>query len=124
MHCHRKKLVIIDVKVAFVASIDLTSLGAVADVAEHLAARWHEVTGEWLVPCPPPPPAGEHEVQVIRAGRRRSTTSCRGDFRMLAALPSASASASTARRTPAASAPPKKERKQPGRALAWVCASE
>jgi phosphatidylserine/phosphatidylglycerophosphate/cardiolipin synthase-like enzyme len=93
MHCHHEKLVIIDGEVAFVGGIDLTSLGgdrfdtsdhpvrgrlgwhdassrvrgpAVADVAAHFAARWRETTGEQLEPTPPPAPAGELELQVVR----------------------------------------------------------
>jgi phosphatidylserine/phosphatidylglycerophosphate/cardiolipin synthase-like enzyme len=73
MHCHHEKLAVIDGKVAYVGGIDLTSLGGdrldssihpargavgwhdassrmegpvVADVAAHIALRWHEVTGE------------------------------------------------------------------------------
>jgi len=93
MHCHHEKLVIVDDQVAFVGGIDLTSLAgdrydssdhpfqgrrgwhdaasrlegpAVADVAEHFALRWRETTGERLDRSPPPPPAGEHAVQVVR----------------------------------------------------------
>ncbi|HEY5333550.1 MAG TPA: hypothetical protein VIJ21_08390, partial [Solirubrobacterales bacterium] len=111
MHCHHEKLVIVDGKVAFVGGIDLTSLGgdrfdsddhpargkigwhdastrlegpAVADVADHFAARWHEVTGERLPPTPPPPPAGEHEVQVIRTVPEKIYDFLpQGDFRIL-----------------------------------------
>jgi phosphatidylserine/phosphatidylglycerophosphate/cardiolipin synthase-like enzyme len=73
MHCHHEKLAVIDGKTAYVGGIDLTSLGGdrldsldhpargalgwhdassrvagplVADVAGHIALRWHEVTGE------------------------------------------------------------------------------
>ena len=93
MHCHHEKLVIIDGEVAFVGGIDLTSLGgdrfdtsdhpmhgrlgwhdastrvrgpAVADVADHFGARWRETTGEQLEPTPPPAPAGDVELQVVR----------------------------------------------------------
>ena len=93
MHCHHEKLVIIDGQHAFVGGIDLTSyagdrldssehpargsLGwhdagthirgpAVADVAEHFAVRWYEVTGEQLPEPSPPDPAGELELQVVR----------------------------------------------------------
>ena len=82
-----------DGEVAFVGGIDLTSLGgdrfdtsdhpmrsrlgwhdassgvhgpAVADVAAHFAARWRAVTGEQVEQTPPPPPAGEIELQVVR----------------------------------------------------------
>jgi phosphatidylserine/phosphatidylglycerophosphate/cardiolipin synthase-like enzyme len=93
MHCHHEKLVIVDGEVAFVGGIDLTSLGgdrfdtsdhlmrgrlgwhdassrvrgpAVADVAAHFAARWREVTGEHVEETPPPAPAGDVELQVVR----------------------------------------------------------
>jgi phosphatidylserine/phosphatidylglycerophosphate/cardiolipin synthase-like enzyme len=92
-HCHHEKLVVVDGELAFVGGIDLTSyagdrldtpahsargsLGwhdattrirgpAVADVAEHFRLRWHEVTGEQLPAVPPPGPAGEIELQVVR----------------------------------------------------------
>jgi phosphatidylserine/phosphatidylglycerophosphate/cardiolipin synthase-like enzyme len=111
MHCHHEKLVIVDGKVAFVGGIDLTSLGgdrfdsadhpargkigwhdassrlegpAVADVADHFAARWHEVTGERLASTPPPPRVGDHEVQVIRTVPEKSYAFLpQGDFRIL-----------------------------------------
>jgi phosphatidylserine/phosphatidylglycerophosphate/cardiolipin synthase-like enzyme len=93
MHCHHEKLVIVDGETAFVGGIDLTSLGgdrfdtrehpargrlgwhdasarlrgpAVADVAEHFASRWREVTGEDLGLTPAPADAGEITVQVAR----------------------------------------------------------
>ncbi len=93
MHCHHEKLVIVDSEVAFVGGIDLTSLGgdrydsnthplrtglgwhdassrlrgpAVADVQAHFAARWKELSGEQLAGQPPPAPAGDHELQVLR----------------------------------------------------------
>ncbi|MGI8506877.1 MAG: phospholipase D-like domain-containing protein, partial [Solirubrobacteraceae bacterium] len=93
MHCHHEKLVIVDGEVAFVGGIDLTSLGgdrfdtgdhpmrgrlgwhdassrvrgpAVGDVAAHFAARWREVTGDQIEDTPPPPPAGDVELQVVR----------------------------------------------------------
>ncbi len=73
MHCHHEKLAVIDGKAAYVGGIDLTSLAGdrldtrehpargdigwhdvssriagpvVADVADHIAMRWLEVTGE------------------------------------------------------------------------------
>jgi phosphatidylserine/phosphatidylglycerophosphate/cardiolipin synthase-like enzyme len=110
MHCHHEKLVIVDGEIAFVGGIDLTSLGgdrfdsgehpargkigwhdvssrlegpAVADVAEHFASRWHEVTGERLA-ATSPPPVGEHEVQVIRTVPEKIYDFLpRGDFRIL-----------------------------------------
>lgn len=111
MHCHHEKIVIVDREVAFVGGIDLTSLGgdrfdsaahpargktgwhdvasrlegpAVADVAEHFASRWQEVTGERLPATSPPPPAGTHEVQVLRTVPERIYDFLpRGDFRIL-----------------------------------------
>ena len=93
MHCHHEKLVIVDGEVAFVGGIDLTSLAgdrydttvhvardklgwhdgsarlqgtAVADVAEHFACRWREVTGEDLGAAPVPATVGDTTVQVVR----------------------------------------------------------
>jgi phosphatidylserine/phosphatidylglycerophosphate/cardiolipin synthase-like enzyme len=111
MHCHHEKLVIVDGEVAFVGGIDLTSLGgdrfdsgehpargkigwhdassrlegpAVADVADHFASRWHEVTGERLPSTPPPAPVGGHEVQVIRTVPEKIYDFLpQGDFRIL-----------------------------------------
>ena len=111
MHCHHEKLVIVDGEVAFVGGIDMTSLGgdrfdsgehpargkigwhdassrlegpAVADVAEHFAARWREVTGERLASTPPPPAVGEHEVQVVRTVPEKIYDFLpQGDFRIL-----------------------------------------
>jgi phosphatidylserine/phosphatidylglycerophosphate/cardiolipin synthase-like enzyme len=111
MHCHHEKLVIVDGEVAFVGGIDLTSLGgdrfdsgdhpargrigwhdassrlegpAVADVADHFASRWHEVTGERLASVPPSRPVGGHEVQVIRTVPEKIYDFLpQGDFRIL-----------------------------------------
>jgi phosphatidylserine/phosphatidylglycerophosphate/cardiolipin synthase-like enzyme len=56
----------------------------VADVANHFATRWLEVTGERLPRTPPPPPRGEHEVQVIRTVPEKIYDSLpQGDFRIL-----------------------------------------
>ncbi|HEY2005213.1 MAG TPA: phospholipase D family protein [Solirubrobacteraceae bacterium] len=92
-HCHHEKTVVIDGQVAFVGGIDLTDdagdrydtsehqarrqLGwhdvasrlegpAVADVAAHFRVRWEEVAGEQLPATPPPAPAGDSTVQVVR----------------------------------------------------------
>ena len=92
-HCHHEKTVVIDGELAFVGGIDMTDdagdrfdtqlhtarreLGwhdvatrlqgpAVADVAEHFRTRWRELTGEDLPATPPPAPAGESTVQVVR----------------------------------------------------------
>jgi len=111
MHCHHEKLVIVDGELAFVGGIDLSLLGgnrldtpehpprgslgwhdaaarlrgpAVADVADHFALRWRDVTGEELTPPPRPAPAGELEVQVVRTVPNRIYPSLRrGDFRIL-----------------------------------------
>jgi phosphatidylserine/phosphatidylglycerophosphate/cardiolipin synthase-like enzyme len=113
MHCHHEKLVIVDGEVAFVGGIDLTSLGgdrfdtsdhpmrarlgwhdassrvrgpAVADVAAHFAARWHEVAGEQLEATPPPAAAGDVELQVVRTiPEKIYAFSPHGDFRILEA---------------------------------------
>jgi phosphatidylserine/phosphatidylglycerophosphate/cardiolipin synthase-like enzyme len=92
-HCHHEKTIVVDGERAFVGGIDLTDeagdrfdssrhgarrrLGwhdvasslrgpAVADVADHFALRWHELTGERLESAPPADPAGNHTVQVVR----------------------------------------------------------
>jgi phosphatidylserine/phosphatidylglycerophosphate/cardiolipin synthase-like enzyme len=111
MHCHHEKLVIVDGEIAFVGGIDLTTLGgdrfdsgdhpargsigwhdassrlegpAVADVAEHFASRWHEVTGERLPSTSPPAPVGGHEVQVVRTVPEKIYDFLpQGDFRIL-----------------------------------------
>jgi phosphatidylserine/phosphatidylglycerophosphate/cardiolipin synthase-like enzyme len=114
MHCHHEKLVIVDGEIAFVNGIDLTTLAgdrydtrehpvrgglgwhdvgtclrgpAVADVAEHFAARWREVDGT-PAPAPPPdvPPAGGSEVQVLRTiPERVYDFAPRGEFGILEA---------------------------------------
>src|SRR5207248_3747065 len=94
MHCHHEKLVVVDDRVAFVGGIDLTSYAGdrldanhhpargelgwhdaaarlegpvVADVAEHFALRWREVTGEALAaPAHGPAAAGGLDVQLVR----------------------------------------------------------
>jgi phosphatidylserine/phosphatidylglycerophosphate/cardiolipin synthase-like enzyme len=111
MHCHHEKLLVVDGEVAFVGGIDLSLLGgdrrddpshpargtlgwhdaaarvegpAVADVAEHLALRWHEVTDERLEPPTPRAPAGGHELQVVRTVPNGSYEALpQGDFRIL-----------------------------------------
>jgi phosphatidylserine/phosphatidylglycerophosphate/cardiolipin synthase-like enzyme len=113
MHCHHEKLIIVDGEVAFVGGIDLTSLGgdrfdtsdhlmrgrlgwhdassrvrgpAVADVEAHFAARWREVTGEQLEEAPPPAPAGDVELQVVRTVPDKIYEFLpQGDFRILEA---------------------------------------
>lgn len=113
MHCHHEKLVIVDDEVAFVGGIDLTSLGgdrfdtsdhpmrgrlgwhdassrvrgpAVADVARHFAIRWREVSGEQVEAAPPPAPAGNVELQVVRTVPDKVYDFLpQGDFRILEA---------------------------------------
>jgi phosphatidylserine/phosphatidylglycerophosphate/cardiolipin synthase-like enzyme len=92
MHCHHEKIALIDGRVAFVGGIDLTSLAGdrldtsehpargaigwhdassriegplVADVADHVALRWREVTGEQLEPVETRA-AGTIEAQFVR----------------------------------------------------------
>ncbi|HSD81281.1 MAG TPA: phosphatidylserine/phosphatidylglycerophosphate/cardiolipin synthase family protein, partial [Solirubrobacteraceae bacterium] len=93
LHCHHEKLVVVDDEVAFVGGVDLTDLGGdrwdtpghpargrlgwhdvgtrlrgpvVADVAEHVDARWTAVTGEPLAAVTRPGPAGDVRVQLVR----------------------------------------------------------
>src|SRR5947209_3305679 len=92
-HCHHEKTLIVDGELAFVSGIDITDyagdrydtgdhparrrLGwhdvgtrvrgpAVADVHDHFALRWRELTGEQLERPGPPASAGTHTVQVVR----------------------------------------------------------
>jgi phosphatidylserine/phosphatidylglycerophosphate/cardiolipin synthase-like enzyme len=117
--------VIVDGEVAFVGGIDLTSLGgdrfdisdhvmrgrlglheassrvkgaAVADIAAHFAARWREVTGEHIEQTPPPAPAGEVDLQVVRTVPEKIYDLLpRGDFRIVEAYTRALRSVSQAR---------------------------
>jgi phosphatidylserine/phosphatidylglycerophosphate/cardiolipin synthase-like enzyme len=110
MHCHHEKLVIVDGELAFVGGIDLSLLGgdrldtqqhpargsvgwhdaaarlrgpAVADVADHFALRWRDVTGEELPATTPPEAAGDHEVQLVRTVPEHVYPSLHdGDFRI------------------------------------------
>jgi phosphatidylserine/phosphatidylglycerophosphate/cardiolipin synthase-like enzyme len=123
MHCHHEKLVVVDDRVAFVGGIDLTSYAGnrldarehpargeigwhdaaarlegpvVADVAEHFALRWHEVTGETLPAPRAVEPAGETEVQLLQTVPERVYDALpRGDFRILEAYTAALRGAST-----------------------------
>ena len=112
LHCHHEKLVVVDDRVAFVGGIDLTSYAGdrfdasdhpargeigwhdaavrlegpvVADVAEHFALRWREVTGETHAPpSPAPAAAGRLDVQLVRTVPERIYDALpRGDFRIL-----------------------------------------
>jgi phosphatidylserine/phosphatidylglycerophosphate/cardiolipin synthase-like enzyme len=110
-HCHHEKTIVIDGQVAFVGGIDMTDFGgdrndsslhaaqrrlgwhdvgtrlrgpAVADVRDHFAMRWKEVTGETLPGETPPAPCGEHTVQVIRTVAEDMYERVpHGDFRIL-----------------------------------------
>ena len=113
IHCHHEKLIVVDDQIAFVGGIDLTELGGdrfdqsqhlarhklgwhdissrlrgpiVADVAEHFAFRWREVTGERLPALAPAPRAGEHTVQFVRTVPQGVYERLpRGDYRILEA---------------------------------------
>jgi phosphatidylserine/phosphatidylglycerophosphate/cardiolipin synthase-like enzyme len=113
MHCHHEKLVVIDDRVAFVGGIDLTTYAGdrydspaheargtlgwhdvacrvrgpiVADVAEHFRQRWHDVTGDELVPPKRQRRAGAIEVQAVRTVPEHLYGSIPGgDFRILEA---------------------------------------
>lgn len=110
-HCHHEKTVVIDGQLAFVGGIDMTDFGgdrndssehrarrrlgwhdvgtrlrgpAVADVRDHFALRWKELTGETLAGGPAPEPCGEHTVQVIRTVAEGMYERLpHGDFRIL-----------------------------------------
>jgi phosphatidylserine/phosphatidylglycerophosphate/cardiolipin synthase-like enzyme len=110
-HCHHEKIVIVDGQVAFVNGIDMTNFAgdrfdqpdhparrrlgwhdvgtrihgpAVADVHDHFALRWRELTGEQLELDRPPAPAGETTVQVVRTVSEGMYDAIpRGDFRIL-----------------------------------------
>jgi phosphatidylserine/phosphatidylglycerophosphate/cardiolipin synthase-like enzyme len=112
MHCHHEKLAVIDGRVAYVGGIDLTSLGGdrldtsdhpargavgwhdvaarvegplVADVANHIAARWREVTGE-TVPAASPAGGGDITAQFVRTVPEHIYEFAHeGDFRILEA---------------------------------------
>jgi len=110
-HCHHEKTVVVDGETAFVGGIDMTDyagdrydtldhparrrLGwhdvaarvrgpAVADVQDHFALRWRELTADELPRTSAPGPAGDEVVQVVRTisdGMYESVP--RGDFRIL-----------------------------------------
>jgi len=57
---------------------------AVADVRDHFAMRWKELTGETLPGGPAPAACGEHTVQVIRTVAEDMYERVpKGDFRIL-----------------------------------------
>jgi phosphatidylserine/phosphatidylglycerophosphate/cardiolipin synthase-like enzyme len=93
MHCHHEKLAVIDGRIAFVGGIDLTGLAGdrldarghpirsgvgwhdaaariegplVADVADHVALRWREVTGEQVDVARDISRRGETPAQFVR----------------------------------------------------------
>jgi phosphatidylserine/phosphatidylglycerophosphate/cardiolipin synthase-like enzyme len=110
-HCHHEKTIVIDDQLAFVGGIDMTddagdrfdssahrarrSLGwhdvaarvrgpIVADVADHFALRWRELTGQQLDRPDPPGPAGQRTVQLVRTVAENMYDGVpRGDFRIL-----------------------------------------
>ncbi len=112
-HCHHEKTVIVDGRVAFVGGIDMTDAAGdrfdvpghparrrlgwhdvgtrlegpiVADVAEHFALRWHELTGEQVEVPEPGPAAGPHTVRLRRTVAEGMYDAFpRGDFGILAA---------------------------------------
>ncbi|HZA20123.1 MAG TPA: phospholipase D family protein [Actinomycetota bacterium] len=114
LHCHHEKILIVDDRCAFVGGLDFSTLGAsrldarehpfrgsmgwhdtamrirgplVADVAEHFALRWREVTGEVLPEATVPDRAGEHTGQILRTIPETVYESIpRGDFRILEAF--------------------------------------
>jgi phosphatidylserine/phosphatidylglycerophosphate/cardiolipin synthase-like enzyme len=109
-HCHHEKTIVIDGELAFVGGIDLTDAAgdrydsqdhharrrigwhdvatrlrgpAVADVDGHFRLRWRELTGETLPSHPPPPPAGDTTVQVLRTVQEDMYSALpRGEFRI------------------------------------------
>jgi phosphatidylserine/phosphatidylglycerophosphate/cardiolipin synthase-like enzyme len=111
LHCHHEKIAVIDDRVAFAGGIDLTTEAgdrfdtsfhpargevgwhdaacllrgpAVADVAEHFAQRWRDLTGNTLPESQPAPCTGDVEVQIVRTVPERVYESVRGgDFRIL-----------------------------------------
>jgi phosphatidylserine/phosphatidylglycerophosphate/cardiolipin synthase-like enzyme len=110
-HCHHEKTLMVDGAVAFVGGIDMTDFAgdrydtndhparrrlgwhdvgtrvrgpAVADVHDHFALRWHELTGERLGRDAAPPPAGDHMVQVVRTVANGMYSAVpKGEFRIL-----------------------------------------
>jgi phosphatidylserine/phosphatidylglycerophosphate/cardiolipin synthase-like enzyme len=113
MHCHHEKIAVIDGRIAYVNGIDLTSLGGdrldssshpaggsvgwhdagsriegplVRDVADHLAMRWREVTGETIAPTCDDSAKGSVRVQFVRTVPNSIyETVPGGDFRILEA---------------------------------------
>lgn len=112
LHCHHEKIMVIDSLLAFVGGLDFTTIGAsrldssehpakqpmgwhdgafrirgplVADVAEHFATRWRNVTKEPLDVGPVPRAAGKVEAQLVRTVPEKIYDSLpEGDFSLLA----------------------------------------
>ena len=110
MHCHHEKAIVIDDHVAYVGGIDLTTLAGnrwdtsehpargelgwhdaavriegplLGDVWDHLALRWHAVTGDRLDGRPSAAEAGTTEAQLVRTVPERLYGALpRGDFRI------------------------------------------
>jgi phosphatidylserine/phosphatidylglycerophosphate/cardiolipin synthase-like enzyme len=121
MHCHHEKLAVIDGRVAYVGGIDLTALAGdrrdthghppregvgwhdatgrlegplVADVTEHVALRWQEVTGERLRVEASAASPGDVEAQFVRTVPNGVYDALPdGDFRILESYVRALASA-------------------------------
>jgi phosphatidylserine/phosphatidylglycerophosphate/cardiolipin synthase-like enzyme len=121
LHCHHEKIAVIDDRVAFVGGIDATDLKGdrydssahpfrddigwhdattlmrgpiVADVADHFAMRWHEVTKERLAQPETPEVHGLVEAQLVRTVPEHVYNALpKGDFRILEAYAGAFAAA-------------------------------
>jgi phosphatidylserine/phosphatidylglycerophosphate/cardiolipin synthase-like enzyme len=115
MHCHHEKLVVVDGRLAFVGGIDLTAFAGnrldssdhpargsigwhdatarvegplAADVAEHIALRWREVTRDRIEPAGAgsPATAGTVRAQFVRTVPNGVYDALpRGEFRVLEA---------------------------------------
>jgi phosphatidylserine/phosphatidylglycerophosphate/cardiolipin synthase-like enzyme len=113
MHCHHEKLALIDGAISYVGGIDLTSLAGdrldssdhpprgaigwhdasariegplVRDVADHLAMRWHEVTGETFELACDDAVRGDVQAQFVRTIPNDVYEAVpRGDYRILEA---------------------------------------
>ena len=113
MHCHHEKLAVIDGRIAYVNGIDLTSLAGdrldssthpargaigwhdaasriegplVRDVADHIAMRWREVTGETIELACDDSARGTVRAQFVRTVPNNVYEALpRGDYRILEA---------------------------------------
>src|SRR6185437_16509770 len=111
VHCHHEKTVVVDGEVAFVGGIDLTDqagdrfdspghparrrLGwhdvgtrirgpVVADVNDHFAMRWRNVTNKQADTTDPPQPQGSSTAQIVRTvAENMYDDVAKGDFRIL-----------------------------------------